>query len=113
MDWAERMAGPDEAIDDALGDEIEFAADGQNYVPLKCFVYPAGVEAEISFANLDPISGKDRMLVAKAKIPVPTRAMRMKVPQLADPAQTHWAAENWVPVRAGRYWMIDLQKAVT
>lgn len=113
MDWSQRWAEADAQIDDGLGDTIEFAADGVAYVSMQCFVFPPGAEADISFAPIDPLSGKPRILVAMAKIAEPSLAHRFKVPQLADPAVTLWRPENWTKVRGGRYWIMDIQKAVT
>lgn len=114
MDWAEKFAAADALVDVALGDEIEFAADGVTFVKIKCFVYPEGTEADLSFAPIDPVEGKPRIKVSVATIARPTQdPHRFRVPQLADPATTRWRAENWTKINSGRYWLIDIQKAST
>lgn len=112
-DWADKFAGADAIIDEELGDEVEFASDGNTFTPLKCFVFPKGAEADISFASVDPMDGVPRLKVAKARIAKPSKSHRFKVPQLEDPEVTKWSPGNWVAIEHGRYWLIDLQKAVT
>lgn len=113
MDWAEQMADVDASVDAELGDEFEFAADGASFVTLHGFVFPPGSEAQIDFSPVDPISGKPRLKVAKSVIATPSKTHRFRIPQLADPDVTKWRPENWESTTASRYWLIDLQKAVT
>lgn len=114
MDWSEKFAAADALVDEELGDEIEFASDGVTFEALKCFVYPEGAEADISYSPIDPVSGKPRLKIAVAKLAQPTKnPHRFKVPQLAPGAVIHWRAENWTKIDSGRYWLIDIQKAVT
>ena len=113
MDWATRMAPVDQAVDNELGDEVEFAANGVAFSTIKGFVFPAGTEAEIGYAAIDPLSGNDRMKVSVATIAKPSKQHRFRVPQLKSPDETLYRPENWVKVDAGRNWLIDLQQAVT
>ena len=112
-DWADKFAAADAVIDEKLGDEVEFASDGVTFTPLKCFAFPKGAEAEISFAPLDPVDGVPRIKVARVRIDKPSKSHRFKVPQLEDPQVTKWSPGNWVKIENGRYWLIDLRKAVT
>lgn len=114
MDWSERFAAADAIVDAELGDKVEISIAGGPFETLKCFVFPEGAEADIGYAPINPISGKPRMKVAVAKLAEPSKELhRFKIPQLADPELTKWRPENWTKIDSGRYWLIDIQKAVT
>ena len=109
-DWAQEFASTDEAVDRELGDEFLFAADGNSFVAIKGFAFPPGSEAEIDYAPIDRLSGQPRLKVRKKVIAVPSKAHRFLVPQFGEP-MARWRPENWITIDAGRYWLIDMQKA--
>lgn len=115
VDWATQMADVDASVDAELGDEFQLSLDGLTFTTISGFAYPPGAEIEVDFAGINPIAGQPRVMISKLLLagaePDPD-SHRFIVPQLA-PAPTKWRPENWASVRAGRYWMIDLQKAVT
>ena len=59
------------------------------------------------------MTDKPRIKVARSKIPKPSKDHRFEVPQLDAPAGTRFRPENWTRTTKGRYWVIELQKAVT
>lgn len=114
MGWADDVEryGLDRTTDEQLGDEFEFAADGQNFVSVFGFAFPPGSEADVGYAPVDTMSGQPRIKVSKSVVPVPKMAHRFRIPQLGDEI-TLWRPENWVTIDAGRRWLIDMQKAST
>lgn len=107
------MAAVDDAVDEQLGDEIELAIDGISFSKVKAFVFGPGSEIEIDFAPINPIEGRPRLKISKAVLSEPSKTNRFKVPQLENPDLAMWRPENWAQHTSGRYWMIDIQKAVT
>lgn len=111
-DWSTEIADTDDDVDEELGDTFQFSPDGvAPFVPLNGFVNPE--EADITTAALDPMTDKPRIKVSRRKIAQPSKSQRFLVPQLDAPAGTRWRPEQWGRVTRGRYWVIELQKAVT
>ena len=106
------MADVDETAEAELGDEFTLAIDGVTFVTIKGFVYPPGSEPQIGFGAIDPMQGKPRVKIAKAVLAQPSKANRLKIPQLADPLTTSFRPENWDLIDAGRQWIIDVQEAL-
>lgn len=111
-DWSTDIASTDDDVDEHLGDTFQFSADGiAPFTPLNGFVNPE--EADITAAALDPMTDKPRIKISRRKLAVPSQANRFIVPQFDAPAGTKWRPEQWGRVTRGRYWIIELQKAVT
>ena len=111
-DWSALMGPVDTDVDDLLGDTFQYSPGGAApFADMQGFANPE--EPEISLAGLDPMQDKPRIKVARSKIPQPGQAMRFIVPQLDAPPGTKWRPEQWARSTKGRYWIIELQKAVT
>lgn len=109
-DWNEQMAPVDIDVDAELGDRVQFSPGGANpFIDINLFVSPAGWD--IPEQPLDASgTARERVLVSRSLLPSITHAMRFIVPQIA-PAPQKWRPENWLSIRNGRYWLVDLQKA--
>lgn len=111
-DWSTDIAETDDDVDAELGDTFEFSPDGvQPFTPMNGFANPE--EPDIGVDALDPMTDKPRIKVSRRKLAKPSKANRFIVPQLDAPAGTKWRPENWTRATRGRYWVIELQKAVT
>lgn len=110
MGWRDDIASTDEDVDTLLGDDIEFSPGGaEPFVTIQGFANPT--EMELGLAGLDPMDGKPRLKIAKRILPVPSAAHRFRSVDL-EPGVT-WRPEQWVSGTRGRYWLIEVQKAVT
>jgi len=111
-DWSADIAETDDDVDELLGDTFQFSpGGGAPFTNMQGFANPE--EPDISVDALDPITDKPRIKVSRRKIPTPSKEQRFIVPQLDAPPGTRWRPENWTRATKGRYWIIELQRAVT
>jgi len=111
-DWSTDIASTDDDVDEMLGDTVQFSpGGGAPFTDMQVFVNPE--DPGVDFSAIDPLTDRPRLKVARSKIPTPAHAMRFIAPQLDAPAGTKWRPENWTRSTKGRYWIIELQKAVT
>jgi hypothetical protein len=102
-DWAAKM---DAAVDQHLGDTVEVSIAGGAFVPRKAFVLE-----ENGVIGLDPIDNlaqKQRIKIDKSIVPDPGDTVRFRGAKLG--ADT-WMPCGDVPETAGRYWLLEIQKA--
>lgn len=104
--WDQAAALLDAKVDEYLGDDIDYAANGVTFAPIKGFVLLN--MASLGLESIDEIVGsRNRVKIAKAVLPRPERTHRLRHPRLGSgtfrPAGT-------VPEEQGRYWLFDVEK---
>jgi hypothetical protein len=96
----------DATVDDKLGDRIEYAANGVNFVPIAGFVKTANANLDLSPID-EMTDSRPRVKIAKALVPYPDPAHRLRHPRLG---QGTFRPASTLPDDEGRYWIFDVER---
>mgnify|MGYP001077238490 CR=1 FL=1 len=108
MDFDAILPALDEKTNERLGNSVGYSSDdGATFPIIKAFVLIGAEGENTEFGNLDPLNHGDRLKVAKAIVPVPSKDHIVRHAKLPGDMRP----EQWQTVEGGRYWLIDLQKA--
>lgn len=110
MGFTEDMAAVDDDVDTYLGDDILYKAAGTStYASINGFI--AIAEEALGIGEIDPARLTKRVKVQRLVVPSPLAADRWQCEALFGPGT--WSMTNAEPQVAGRYWVIELQRART
>lgn len=104
--WDDHAALMDATVDDRLGDTIEYAANGVNFVDMKGYVQFTDAVSGLD-ATDEIFDSRPRVKIAKAVLPYPDPAHRLKSTKLG--AATYRPGGS-VPQEQGRYWLFDVER---
>lgn len=107
MNWDTMIPVVDTTIDDKLGNDVEYAFDGQTFEVIKAYVDHVTPSENFSFGEVDPLSARPKLKVGKYIVETPSKRHRIKHRLYGDAT---YRPENWTQSENGRYWLIDLQK---
>lgn len=108
MDWDQASQLMDETVDETLGDDIQYAANGVSFAPLKGFVMFSGEPPVLD--GIDEILGsRPRVKIAKSKVPYPDPDHRLRCPKRLGPNTFRPAGA--APAEQGRYYIFDVEVA--
>jgi hypothetical protein len=108
--WDNASALLDDKVDEGVGDTIEYAANGVNFVNMQGFVIPDVADPGPAEFIDETVATRWKIKIAKRKLPYPEITHRLRHPKLG--------AGNFRPIGAvpdpqtqGRYWLFDVEKA--